>query len=157
MDKNDSRCRRRDWKAFSQNSIYNISYYKRQNIRYIAVFWINFDRKMIEICGFQHLIAKTHEHIFISKSFPKTNSENRFSKGSLENHDFFPKTAIRAYWYFYIFGISIENCVDSCMFRIFSRTFFFVEKFTPTYPQGQVKKWIQSKSHLDSGKQVRSL
>jgi len=52
---------------------------------------------MIEICGFQRLIAKTQEHIFISKSFPKTISENRLCKGSFKNHDGFPKTAIRVY------------------------------------------------------------
>ena len=103
-------------------------YYRRQKSMDSDVFWIAFDRNKLETCGFQRLIAKTQEHIFISKIFSEKNSENRFFEGSLENHAEFLKNAIEIYWFLYIFGISIENWVGSCMFRIFSRTFFFVER-----------------------------
>jgi hypothetical protein len=52
---------------------------------------------MVETCGFQRWIAKTQEHIFISKSFPKKNLENRFFKGSPENYTAVLKTAIEIY------------------------------------------------------------
>ena len=123
-------------------------YYRRQKSMDSDVFWIAFDRNKLETCGFQRLIAKTQEHIFISKIFSEKNSENRFFEGSLENHAEFLKNAIEIYWFLYIFGISIENWVGSCMFRISSRTFFFVEKLTPSSSQRQIKKWIQSKRHF---------
>ena len=44
-----------------------------------------------------------------------------------------------------IFGISIKNWVDPCMIRRFSRTFVFIEKFTPGPPQGLDEKMNCSK------------
>jgi hypothetical protein len=44
-------------------------YYRRQKSMHSDVFWITFDRKKLETCGFQHLIAKTQKRIFISKMF----------------------------------------------------------------------------------------
>jgi hypothetical protein len=44
---------------------------------------------MIETCGFERLIAKTQEQIFISKTFPKKDWKKQFFKRSLENHDGF--------------------------------------------------------------------
>ena len=43
-----------------------------------------------------------------------------------------------------IFGISIKNWVELCLFQIFSRALFFAEKFTRGPPQGWVKKWSHS-------------
>jgi hypothetical protein len=62
----------------------------------------------------------------------------------LKNHAGFLKTAIEVYRFFHIFGISIENWSHSYIFRIFLRTFFFVEKCSSSSSQGQVEKWIQS-------------
>jgi hypothetical protein len=65
----------------------------------------------------------------------------RFSK-SLKDWLIAPKLYIRTYWFFYVFWISIENRVNSYVFRIVSGTFFFGRK---PLPQDPVKKWDQSK------------
>ena len=45
-----------------------------------------------------------------------------------------------------IFGISIENWVDSCMFQVFPKIFIFHWKLTLYSPPGISKKWCLSKT-----------
>ena len=115
------------------------NYYPFQKSMQSVVFWITFDRNKIETCGFHCLIAKTQTHMFISKIVSKEKSENWFFRGSLENHAGFLVTVIEVYWFFYIFGIRIENWTDSYMFQMFSGT-FFSSKNSPL--------WSRSKSEF---------
>ncbi len=124
---------------------------------YMGIFWITFEWSKLQSCGFHIWREDSMEHLFTSGEFFKKGFGNGFSWGSLENYDVFLKTAIEVYWFYCIFGISIENWVDRYMFRIFSRMFFFAEKFSPGSPLAHGKKWGQSKSQLDSRKQVRTL
>jgi hypothetical protein len=97
----------------------------------VTVFGITREQKEIEICGFRPWIATMIAHLFRTRRnfqwvFPNT----LFWKSS-ENQLISPKLYIRAYWFFYIFGISIENWVNSYMLRIVSEIFFFVENLSP--------------------------
>jgi hypothetical protein len=97
----------------------------------VTVFWITFVRKKIETCGFRRSTAKVKRHLFTSKLFSGKQSWSRLLGGSLENSVGSLKTYMEAYWFFHIFGISIENWVYSYMFRTFSRRFVFVDNLWP--------------------------
>jgi hypothetical protein len=97
----------------------------------VTVFWITFVRNKIETCGLRRSTAKANRHLFTSKNFSGLQFRSRLCKGSLEKQAGFPKTCMAAYWFFYIFGISIKNWVYSYMFRTFSWHFFFVEGLCP--------------------------
>jgi hypothetical protein len=91
----------------------------------VTVFWITFARNKTETCGFHRSTANVKRHLFTSKNFSGAQSRSWLCKGSLKKQAGFPKTCIAAYWFFYIFGISIENWVYPYMFRTFSWHFFF--------------------------------
>ncbi len=74
-----------------------MNYYRRQKSRHSDVFRITLDRNKIETRGFQSLIAKTQEHIFISKIFSEKKPADLFFGESLENHAGFLKTTIEVY------------------------------------------------------------